>query len=163
MKLTVYCITRYNGINGLLVVAKNSIPFTFVGSYADVKESVISNFFFEVKLKPLVKELCKDTGKTCILNLNHTEEFIRDLVTIIIGNDVTWKSYSFNDWDKFILGCEEYSLLHHKSIEIDHPIRFSDPVLEDIIAQGLVERNKSIENIQSTIKILRKKGKKNGH
>jgi len=160
-KLTIYCIKLDTSPNCFIGVADNSIPIRNIGSYFDVMNSFIFDSYIPVEELPFIENLCKDTKKTAILNLNHHQSIIKDFVDVIIGNEITsWENYTFNDWDSFVGELTRYTENNYCIVEIDHPINLNDEKLIPILKEG----KESIEKIRKELEEIKKKYKedKNG-
>jgi len=161
MNITVYCVRLGKQPNVLLTFADESIPFTIFKYHIDVSESVIHSCWVDVELLPTIKEICKDrTGKTSILNCNHSNMDVAEIVRTVMGDKVTWKDYSFKKWKSFINGIYEFSEVKNVYIEIDHPIDLNEETILDLVKCGNESRNKRIDELNSRIMKLKKKGRK---
>lgn len=155
--LTVYCIHCSQHPKAFLAIADNSIPLTFINSYVDIDNSVIFERYISLHILSELKKICQDTGKTAILNCNNKDSTIQEITREIIGHTITWKDYDLKEWQDFIIGGGEYTLLNKASLEIDHPVDLKDSKLKRIIKEGL----KSLDDREKeSRKLLLTKSKK---
>lgn len=163
---TLYCVHFGKNPNVFLAIADNNIPLKFLGRYSDILNSFIYENFISEDLLPIVKKICSDTKKEAILNINHSNEIIKEITNHIISCDITWKNCSRNSWNNFINGVVNYCQDKDVIMEIDHPINFKDKMLVQIIEKGLLIKFKKDKEIQESFKQIRKKVrsslKKNG-
>lgn len=157
-KLTVYCIKYGKSSTAFIAIADNSIPLKIIRWYADVDNSFIYESFVKINMLPLMKKISKDTNKTAILYHNHKS--IKEFISEVIGNEVTWIDYNFSIWTKVFIGLEEYSIENGNIIEIDHPIKIKDKVLNSIINEGLKLVEKKQKELNEKIAKIRKRRKK---
>ena len=160
-KLTVYCINYGKSENIFLAIANNSIPFKIIGGYSDVEESLIFEKFIKSIHLPLIKKVCKDTGKSAILYRNQTNKILCDFINEILGCEVKFIQYSLSKWNNFIIGMEEYSTENSSTIEIDHPIRLEDKMLILMVKEGVKSLEKKHREIQEKIPRRRKRKMEN--
>jgi hypothetical protein len=160
--LTIYCIEYGDKPKAFIVLADNNIPFTFNGLYTDVDNSVMFEKYILVSLIPELKKICKDTGKTAILNSNHKDADIREITRAVIGYNVIWKNCSLKNWKLFMTGVTEYSIINEALIEIDHPFDLKDSMLVRMIKDGWKSFNVRQKEIKKSITEYQKKRKKNG-
>jgi len=75
-KLTTYLIQYGSNENFFIAIADNSIPFKIIGNYSDVEESLIFEGFLKSTQLPIIRKVCKDTGKTAILLRNQKSKIL---------------------------------------------------------------------------------------
>lgn len=161
-ELTVYCITRDGCSKSFIGIADNSIPLKFVHSYSDVEKSIFYETSIEKDLITELKEICKDTGKTAILNSNHSNSTIQYFTRTVIGHDVTWLDYPFCEWKDFMDGVEQYCETKECVIEMDHPIDLRNEVLGNIVSEGkavIEAKIKEIDEVRRSYRELKNNGK----
>jgi hypothetical protein len=135
-ELTFYNISYGKSNSTFIFITDNSIPLIFLKSYVDIKNSVIFEKFISIDIVPILKKICKDTKKEAILNCNNFDFDIAEISIIIMGHKVTWKNYSFKNWNNFYLGLRNYSEEINVIIEVDHPIDIKDKNILKIINKG---------------------------
>lgn len=161
-RITVYCIKYGKAPKAFIAIADNSIPFKTLRFYSDIEESLFFEEFIDSTKIPIIKKVCKDSGKSAILLRNQRNKNLSNIINEILGNEVTLKQYSFTQWNNFICGIEEFSSEDSSVIEIDHPINLNDKMLISIINQGLKsidKKRKDLDKIRADIKKHKRKKK----